>query len=161
MKKIITLTKNRLARLSDKESFLMPDNLVFEFQSIGYDLTHAYITLKNGDKKVRLPLSKELTVPNDLLFAGLLYGSIHAYLDGILLKEWDILPIRIFESKEDVYCVDFLLEIENRLAKLEDEFVSLEKHNDVVEKVNEVIEKQNEIADTVSEIKETFASDIL
>ena len=49
MEKTIKLLENH-ARLDDYEPFLMPDKLIVNFEHKGYDLSNAFITLRNGEK---------------------------------------------------------------------------------------------------------------
>lgn len=159
MIKQITLTKNSLARLSDKEPFLMPDFLELEFKSIGYDLTNAFIVLKNGEKQGKFRLEKVFRIPDEFLFAGVLNMSIYAYINGELLKQWNVLPIKFIETENKVECFEFLSELEKQLNELKTTYTKKEEHDLIVKKLNEVIIKQNEIAETVSEIKETYVAE--
>ena len=159
MIKKITLTKDRFARLSDREPFLLPDRLEIDFDSIGYDLTNTFITLKNGEKSGHFKVSRPFIIPNEFLYAGNLYIGLDAYLDGVIVKHWDTLPIRIVETTESVYCFDFIGDIEKRLAILEATSVTKREFNELKEHINKAIESHNELADTVSEIKETYVAE--
>ena len=119
MKKIIQLGTEKTGRLLNKEPFLLPDKLELDFQSIGYDLTSAFITLKNGEVKEKHKLIRPFTVPEKFIFAGLLNISVDAYKNGVLIKHWDILPIKIIETNEKMECFDLLADLDKRLTALE------------------------------------------
>ena len=159
MIKTIELTKDRFARLSDREPFLMPDKLELDFNSIGYDLTNAFINLKNGEISERYKVERPFIVPEHFLFAGNLYVSIDAYLEGTLVKHWDVMPIKIIETTGEVYCFEFLSDIEKRLANIEATIVSKDEFNELKAHINTAIESHNELAETVSEIKETYVAE--
>ena len=159
MKKIIELTKDNIARLSNTEPFLLPDIFELEFKSIGYDLSSSFITLKNGIKRHKVPLSSPFTVPNELLFAGNLNICIDAYLNGKLLKHWEIIPIRIIETENTLIGFDVLAKIEEQIVQLQNNTSSKDDYKKIVDKINEIIDKQNEITETVSEIKENYVAE--
>ena len=119
MVKIIQLGTEKTGRLLNKEPFIMPDKLEFTFNSIGYDLTSAFITLKNGEIKEKYKLTQPFTVPDKFLFAGILNIGIDAYKNAVLIKHWDILPIKIVETHENLECFDLLADIDKRLTALE------------------------------------------
>lgn len=159
MNKIIELTKDNIARLSNAEPFLLPDKLTLEFRSIGYDLSNAFITIKNGIKKHKVPLSSPIDIPEDLLFAGNLIMCVDAYLSGKLLKHWEILPIRIIETEDTLIGFDILSKIEKEIEELKNNTSTKEDYKKIVDKINEIIDKQNEITETVSEIKENYVAE--
>ena len=159
MIKQITLTKNSLARLEDKEPFLMPDFLELEFKSIGYDLTNAFIVLKNGEKQGKFRLEKVFRIPDEFLFAGVLNMSIYAYINGELLKQWNVLPIKFIETENDVQGFDYFGEIERQISEIKNDYIGKEEHKRVIEKINEVVDNQNKLIETVSEIKENYVAE--
>ena len=118
MLKHIELTKSAVARLLEKEPFLLPDNLELEFKGSGYDLSQAVLTVKNGEKLMQFPFSKKVTIPKEMLFAGNLSMKITMYLGAEKLKEWSVLPIRIIETDTFVEGFDLLTDIENKVNKL-------------------------------------------
>jgi hypothetical protein len=149
MEKEIELKRSNIARITDREPFVLPDELVLKFNSLGYDLTNAFIVLQNGSQKAMYPLRNPFKVPNDILYSGILEIGIKAYKGGTKIKDWVCSPIRIKEADQGLICFDFLYDLEQRLAKVEEALVTKKDHNILVE-------KHNELADTVSEIKEKF-----
>ena len=119
MKIGIQLCKETVGRLSNREPFLLPDNLIFDVKSIGYDLTSAFITLKNGNIQDKYKLTLPFVVPDKFLFAGILNFSIDAYQKGELYKHWAFLPIKIIETNEGLECFDLLADIDKRVKALE------------------------------------------
>ncbi len=154
MIKTIELTKDRIARLSNKEPFLLPDVLEFQFESIGYDLTNTFIILKNGKVEEKCLISNPFKVPEKFLFAGNLCMAIDCYINGRLAKHWDFIPLSIKETEDTLRCFDFLFELEKKIDEIGNKSVTKKELEIVVEKLNETIEKQNKLAETVSEIKE-------
>lgn len=154
MKKIIKLLDNH-ARLGDYEPFLLPDdNLILSFEHKGYDLTNAFITLRNGEIIEKFKFKKSFEIPKKFLFVGDLYIKVEMFLGGEKAKQWITLPIRIRETETNLVAFDLLNAIEKKLEFLEKNTVSNDTFLKVVEKLNEVVEKQNELAETVSSIKE-------
>lgn len=139
-------------RLLDKEPFLLPGELILEFQHIGYDLSNAFITLKNGEKIEKFTFEKPFKVPKEFLYAGDLYVKVEMYLGDTKAKDWNCLPIRLVETETGLTGFDLLASLEKKVS----ESVPKKDFDTLIEKVNEIIKKQNEIADTVSAIKENY-----
>lgn len=118
MKKRIELNKNNVARLDNTEPFLMPDGLELEFNST-YDLTNAFVSLKNGEAQGQYKLTKTFKVDEKFLIAGTLNVGVIAYHNGTPIKKWAILPIKIIESDYGVVAFDYLADIDKRLSALE------------------------------------------
>ncbi|MBO7214565.1 MAG: hypothetical protein J6V66_03605 [Clostridia bacterium] len=119
MIKTIKITKT-VARLKDNEPFLLPDSLSFDFENeVGYDLTHAVISLKNGEKTVKLRLMRPVVIPNELLFAGRLYVNIDLYNGDKVIKHYELLPLAIEEAENTVKIYDELDDLKKRIEKLE------------------------------------------
>lgn len=144
--------KGSIARLLDKEPFLLPDNLILEFKHIGYDLSNAFITLRNGEKIIKEKLTKQYEVPVDVLFEGDLHVKIEMYLHGEKAKEWTGAPIRVIETEKGLQLNDLLYDIEKKVNNC----VQISTFNKVVVNLNNLIENHNKLADTVSDIKENF-----
>lgn len=151
MEKTIEL-KGSIARLLDKEPFLMPDNLILNFKHVGYDLSNAFITLRNGEKIVKEKLSKPYKVPVEVLFTGDLHTKIEMYLDGKKAKEWLGAPIRVVETEQGLQLNDLLYELERKINNC----VKISTFNNLAENHNNLAENHNKLADTVSDIKENF-----
>ena len=154
MKKTIELNRDGIGRLAKHEPFLLPDGLEIIFKSCGYDLTNAFVSLRNGTVKDIYKLTTPFKVDEKFLFGGNLNISVKAYSGDICVKTWSILPIKLVEADYEIQAFDYLGDIEERLEKLEKDYVPYSKYLEVVEKLNNVIQNHNELAETVSEIKE-------
>lgn len=118
MKKQLKVEKNIL-RLSNREPFLVPDDLSFVIENTAYDLSNAFITLQNGDKKAHFKVSREFAIPADLLFAGILNFQIDIYYKGERIKRLVGAPLQIVETNDRIEIFDILTNIEERLSELE------------------------------------------
>lgn len=149
MEKTIKLLENH-ARLDDYEPFLMPDKLIVNFEHKGYDLSNAFITLRNGEKIEKFKFLNHFEIPKNFLYAGDLYVKVEMYLGGEKAKQWISLPIRIKETKTGLVINDLLYELEKKISNS----VDIKTFNDLVSVVNKLIENHNKLAETVSELKE-------
>lgn len=129
MLKIIQLDRKG-ARLVNREPFLLPDNLQFDFENIGYDLSDAFVTFKNGDKSEHIKLTKPLTVPDSVLFAGKLEMQIDVWNDGKIIKSFYLPPFQIVETNKNMQCFDILAEYEKRLQEQNERIIALEKKHE-------------------------------
>ena len=146
---------NYYARLIDNEPFLLPDdNLTLNFKHQGYDLSNAFISLRNGERTAKYKFNNLFVVPQEFLFVGDLHIKVEMYLDGEKAKQWIVLPIRIRETDNGIQAFDVFSSLEKQIQSIKEDYVSKEKYNFVVNKLNEIISKQNELADTVSAMKE-------
>lgn len=128
MIKIIQLDRKG-ARLVNREPFLLPDTLQFDFDNIGYDLSSAFITLKNGTITEHLKLNAPFTVPDSVLFAGKLEMQIDLWNDGKIVKSFFLPPLQIVETNTGMQCFDILAEYEKRLQEQDKRINALEnKH---------------------------------
>lgn len=142
--------KGSIGRLLHKEPFLMPDKLQFDFKHIGYDLSNAFIVLRNGDITITEKLTKPYIVPKQVLFSGDLHIKIEMYLGEKKAKEWSICPLRIKETRPGLVINDLLYELDKKVTNIVDK----DTFNKLLTIVNELIEKHNKLAETVSELKE-------
>ena len=143
MKKIIELNQNGIGRLTERESFLLPDNLELEFKTKNYDLSNAFISLKNGAEEGKFKLTFPFVVDKRFLFGGKLEMTLRIYVKDTLVKTFAITPIKLIETTYGIRAFDFL-------SALKD------KYNKLFDKVNELIEKHNELEETVQEMKENY-----
>lgn len=128
MIKIIQLDRKG-ARLVNRESFLLPDILQFDFENIGYDLSNAFITLKNGSVTEHFKLNALFTVPDSVLFAGKLEMQIDLWNDGKIVKSFFLPPLQIVETNTGMQCFDVLAEYDKRLQEQNNRIIALEnKH---------------------------------
>ena len=141
MIKTIELYTNNLARIKEREPFMLPDTLVLDFETTRYDLSNAFVSLKNNNIECQKKLISPFYVDEEFLFPGMLDIAIHIYQDGKCVKSWYCLPLEIMETKHGTMAFEKLDKIEKKLDLINNKF-------------NELGEKHNELADTVSEIKE-------
>lgn len=128
MIKVIELDRKG-ARLVNREPFLLPDCLQFDFDNIGYDLSNAFITFKNGEKKEHIKIVKPLTVPDSVLFEGKLEMQVDIWNDGKSIKSFYLPPLQIVETDKGMQCLDILAEYEKRLQEQDKRIIALEnKH---------------------------------
>lgn len=131
MKKIIELTK--YARLTDGEPCLIPDTLELDFNSCGYSLSRAKITLRNGEVKEQYNLTRPFEIPPQFLIAGELYITIDSYSkNGELVKHWDCLPIIIKETESGMQCFDFLYALEKKIDNVLERLEKIEKAHEII-----------------------------
>lgn len=117
------------ARLVNREPFLLPDILQFDFENIGYNLSNAFITLKNGSVTEHLKLNVPFTVPDSVLFAGKLEMQIDLWNDGKIVKSFFLPPLQIVETNTGMQCFDVLAEYDKRLQEQNNRIIALEnKH---------------------------------
>ena len=129
MLKIIQLDRKG-ARLVNREPFLLPDNLQFQFENIGYDLNNAFITFKNGEKSEHVKVIKPLIVPENILFAGKLEMQIDIWCDDKIIKSFYLPPLQIVETDIGMQCFDILAEYEKRLQEQNERIIALEKKHE-------------------------------
>lgn len=156
MKKEIELTRNAIARLSNVEPFLLPDNLELEFFSKEYSLRNVFISLQNGDVKGQYKYTKPFNVDNRFLFAGKLNIGITMYIDGEIAKRWSVSPITIKETHFGIVAFEKMTLLSNEVKEIKENYVSKSKFNKLLDKVNELAEKHNQVVETVNAIKENF-----
>lgn len=129
MLKIIQLDRKG-ARLVNREPFLLPDNLQFEFENIGYDLSNAFITFKNGEQKEHLKLVKPLTVPDSVLFAGKLEIRIDIWNDEKVIKTFYLPPLEIVETDTGIEVLDIVYQYQKTLLDFNKRLTALEKKHE-------------------------------
>ena len=85
-----------------------------------YDLSEATLTLKNGAKTKTYDFKHDFTVPEEFLFAGRLCASVQMYVNGDLVKRWNLPPIRLKEEDKTLYAYDELNDLTRRIEALEE-----------------------------------------
>jgi len=121
MIKKIRLDNFSIARLSEKEPFLLGvnDNLSFEFVTDKYDLRNLIVTFKNGEVSESVRIEKKTDLPTKLLFAGKLEIGIELIVNGETCKKWETVPILLKDYEKDkLQLGDYLSEIENKINAL-------------------------------------------
>lgn len=94
----IYLERDRFARLESKETQIVIEGKPFtlDFTS-SYDLSSALINLKNGAVTETCKYVRGFVVPEKLVIAGRITGSVEMYVNGELAKVWQIPPICLKE----------------------------------------------------------------
>ena len=154
MKRIIELDRNGIGRLANNEPFLLPDGLELIFRASGYDLSNAFVSLRNGSVKDVYRLASPFKVDEKFLFGGNLNIGVKLYSGGVCVKNWAILPIKLVESDFDIEAFDYLGDLEARVEMFEKDYVPIGRYNEVVDKLNKLIDKHNELTETVRDLKE-------
>lgn len=132
MEKTIELNKNGVGRLVDHEPFLIPDELTLNFIAKDYDLSNAFVYLKNGNKNGKFKLASPFKIDGEYLTAGYLNIRVDLYLGENLAKRWDILPIKILEVPSGFEVKDYLGELEKKIEDLTGRVSRLEKQNEII-----------------------------
>lgn len=147
MEQVLKLNEH-LARLVINEPLLLPDDLIIHISHVGYDLSTAFITLKNGEKKDKFKLTNPFNIPKDFLFSGRLFIGIDAYHKEELYKHWDTVPIKIVDTGESsLYLFDELEALNKKMTDLATKLIG---------KFNDLAEKHNVLSETIKEIKENY-----
>ena len=146
MVKTIELYSNNLARIKEREPFMLPDTLVLDFETTRHDLSNAFVSLKNNKVEHQQKLISPFYVDKKLLFPGMLDIGIHIYQDGKCVKSWYCLPLEIMETKHGIIAFEKLDKIEKKLDLICGKFdILAENHNILADTVSEIKEKIREI----------------
>ena len=117
------LNKERLAFFSSPTVF--NNNCAETVEIVSqYDITQGIIILANGANEERIPLGKTFTMPESLLTAGRITGTVKLMCGQTIVKEWDISPLVVIEHDDGIKLYDALVtkiqELEARIARLEE-----------------------------------------
>ena len=143
-------------RLANREPFLLPNELKLKFDHVGYDLSNAFITLKNGLVKEKYKFTNPFIVDKKFLFTGRLFAKLDMYIGDKKVKSWDCLPIEIKETDEAVIAWDLLSLLEKEIKELKENCVPKTAFNELLSKYNVLVDKHNELTETVMQIKENY-----
>lgn len=117
------LNKERLAFFSSPTVF--NNNCAEAVEVISqYDITQGVIILANGTNEEHIPLGKTFTIPESLLTAGRITGTVKLMCGQTIVKKWDISPLVVIEHDDGIKSYDALVvriqELEARIARLEE-----------------------------------------
>ena len=130
MIKVIQLDRKG-ARLVNREPFLLPDDLQFDFDNtVGYDLTSAFVTFKNGEKSEHLKVERPIVVPDSVLFDGRLDVQIDLWHDGKCYKSFYLPPLQIVNTNCGIEIIDILNEYQKEMAGIKERLTVLEKKHE-------------------------------
>lgn len=117
------LNKERLAFFSSPTVFNNSCAETVEVVS-QYDITQGVIILANGANEEHVPLGKTFTIPECLLTAGRITGTVKLMCGQTLVKQWDISPLVVIEHDDSIKTYDALVvrirELEARITRLEE-----------------------------------------
>ena len=114
----IKLTKENGIHITEPFNVKETENLDLLFQT-EYDLHSAKIEVKNGDICEEYNYSKPFAIPEKFMFAGNLFVKVKMMIGKNVAKIWEIMPIKITQTPEGLFLVDFLTSLDVRLKALE------------------------------------------
>ena len=119
MRKLV-LTEKTIIRYEDKEPVIVTDDKL-ELKIVSkYDLSHAVVSLKNGNQTAMMTYSKTITVPRELLFTGALYVVVELFADGKVIKKWQVEPLLIREHEAGFELASWCEDLTERVSALEE-----------------------------------------
>lgn len=97
----IKLTKFTLAHAEEPLVKIGDEPLTLEFVT-DYDISDAQIVLKNGDSLYTGKLARKMTLPPEISKAGRILGTITLFDGATVLKEWQLMPIKVIERPQGI-----------------------------------------------------------
>ncbi len=118
---VIKLKLNKETNFRLTEPFSAKDTEDIHLQFITqYDLSNSFVELKNGDIFGEYPCEKDFTVPDEFMVEGKVFINVKLFSnDKRLIKNWSFLPISIKMEDGELKIVDYVSDLEGRVAKLE------------------------------------------
>lgn len=151
----LNLTK-ATAEFTDNSALIFgkDDGLTLEIIS-EYNLSEAVITFCNGkvQKTVKL-IGNNVTVPQEILFSGWLSIGVLMYLDGEIVKKWQILPLKLIESTPEVVPEEIIQAHDEEIKALKTDKAELSALKALEARLNDLAEKHNKLTEIVKLIKE-------
>lgn len=151
----LNLTK-ATAEFTDNSALIFgkDDGLTLEIIS-EYNLSEAVITFCNGkvQKTVKL-IGNNVTVPQEILFSGWLSIGVLMYLDGEIVKKWQILPLKLIESTPEVVPEEIIQAHDEEIKVLKADKAELSTLKALEARLNDLAEKHNKLTEIVKLIKE-------
>ena len=154
----VKLNNAHIVRLGISEPFIVPENLVLEFESV-YSLDKLCVEVRQNDKKEKFITYKKVVDISDFTKqAGNIEIFVSLICNGEVVKSWELEPIVVKEVDGDFKILDFYENLLNEhIFPLKENFDNIKCDLLIVkDKTNEYIEKHNELAKTVSAIKENY-----
>lgn len=122
------LNKERLALFSSPTVF--NNNRAEAVEVISqYDITQGVIILANGANEQHIPLGKTFTIPESLLTAGRITGTVKLMCGQTIVKEWDISPLTVVERDNTIQTYDALV---GKIQELEERITRLEENSEII-----------------------------
>lgn len=147
---IVKLNNSRIVRLGNTEPFIVPENLILEFESV-YRLDKLLIVAKQNDKTLKLvSYDKKVDLSEFTKQAGLIEISVSLICNGNVAKSWEIEPLLVIELNGEFQIKEYYKEITETVMKNKEDIAT------AISKINEFITSHNELAITVRDIKENF-----
>lgn len=151
----LNLTKTT-AEFTDNSALILgkDDSLTLEIIS-EYNLSEAVITFCNGkvQKTVKL-IGNKTEVPQEILFSGWLSIGVLMYLDGEIVKKWQILPLKLIESAPEVVPEEIIQSHDEEIKALKADKAELSTLKILEARLNDLAEKHNKLTEIVKLIKE-------
>lgn len=122
------LNKERLAFFSSPTVFNNSDDVTVEVVT-QYDITQGVIILANDMKKAHIPLGRTFKIPELLLTAGRITGTVKLMCGQTLVKQWDISPLTVIEQGDETQMFDALL---GEIQVLKERVSALERNQEII-----------------------------
>lgn len=159
MERQIKLQKETITTAQKPIIFGKDDTLTLNFLS-DYDLSDALISISNGNKQKSYKLeSVKIDVPQEFMFSGWLRIGIIKFLDGEIVKKWQIIPIKLIESNPEVMPEETIQAHDEEIKALKDDKADKAETLAMLEaltiRLNDLAEKHNKLTEIVKLIKES------
>lgn len=116
----IKLDNSQRVRLNCLPYVLTDDKTVLLDVTSKYNLQNAVFVFHNGEVKATVKYQRPLRVPERVLFGGKISISVYLYVDGQIVKDWQIYPLIVKEVEDKTTLFDWCDQIEKKLAELDE-----------------------------------------
>lgn len=116
----IKLDNSQRVRLNCPPYVLTDDKTVLLDVTSKYNLQNAVFVFHNGEVKATVNYQRPLRVPERVLFGGKISISVYLYVDGQIVKDWQIYPLVVAEVEDKTTLFDWCDQIEKKLAELDE-----------------------------------------
>ena len=155
---IVKLNNSRIVRLGNTEPFIVPENLILEFES-AYRLDKLSIVAKQNDKTLKfVSYDKKVDLSEFTKQAGVIEICVSLICNGKVAKVWELEPLIVLEIDGEFQIMEYYNNLEeSQIKPLATALDAIKSDLSMVkEKTNEFILKHNELAQTVRDIKENY-----
>lgn len=116
----IKLDNSQRVRLNCPPYVLTDDKTVLLDVTSKYNLQNAVFVFRNGETKATVNYQRPLRVPERVLFGGKISISVYLYVDGQIVKDWQIYPLVVKEVEDKTTLFDWCDQVEKKLAELDE-----------------------------------------
>lgn len=116
----IKLDNSQRVRLNCPPYVLTDDKTVLLDVTSKYNLQNAVFVFHNGEVKATVDYQRPLRVPERVLFGGKISISVYLYVDGQIVKDWQIYPLIVKEVEDKTTLFDWCDQVEKKLAELDE-----------------------------------------